>query len=223
MLANARGSASTLATTIVLALALSSCFTGSRPTLEPADTLVPLDDPAAADVVTALATTATTAFTIEYEIVTKFGGQTTRAVIATDEILGTSVEIGDIRYLFTAEGTTSTCSTTTLECATGIDETRVSDRQLTSTFFKQSAIERIRQDARVAVGPATGYEGSTDVGRASRCADFSVVDTQGAARTKTYCVFENYGVIATMDVADLSVRTVMVEDTVDPARFQPPA
>ena len=218
-----RGSASTLAATIVLALALSSCFTGSRPTLEPADTLVRLDDLAATAVVSALTTTATTAFTIEYEIVTKFGGQTTRAVIATDEILGTSVEIGDTRYLFTAEGTTSTCSTTTFECATGIDETRISDRQLTSTFFKQSAIERIRQDARVAVGPATGYEGTTDVGRASRCADFSVVDTQGAARTKTYCVFENYGVIATMDIADLSVRTVRVEDTVDPARFQPPA
>lgn len=222
MTQNVRGLTSTLVSSLMLALTLSSCFTGSRPTLEPIDTVVPLGDTAAAAVVTALTTTATTSFTIEYEITTKFGGQTTRAVIANDEILGTSVEIGDTRYLFTAEGTTSTCSTTTSECATGIDESRVSDRQLTSAFFKQSAIDRIRQDARVAVGPAAGYEVTSDDGRTSRCADFSVVDSQGASRTKTYCVFESYGVIASMDTADLSVRTLVVEDNADPARFQPP-
>lgn len=208
---------------VVMTATLSSCVTGPRPTLEPADTVVPLADPAAAAVVDALATSPTSSFTIEYDIVTNFGGQTTRAVVSVDEILGTSVEIGDTRYLFTAEGTTSTCSTTTLECSTGIDETRVSDRQLTSTFFKQSAIERIRQDARVAVGPATGYEGSADSERPSVCADFTVVDSQGASRTKTYCALTDYGVIATMEIADLSVRTVLVEDSVDPARFQPPA
>ncbi|CAB4592578.1 unannotated protein [freshwater metagenome] len=204
--------------------ALSSCFTGSRPTLEPMDTAVVVDDPAAAAVLDILAASpGSTSFTVRYEIVTNFGGLSTLAVVAVDEILGTSVEIGETRYLYTVEGTTSTCSTTTFECVTGIDETRISDRQLTSTFFKQSAIERIRQDTRVAVAPAIGREDSTVVDRASVCADFAVVDSQGAERTKTYCALTDYAVISTMETADLSVRAVSVEDSVDAARFQPPA
>jgi hypothetical protein len=207
-----------------MVFALSSCFTGARPTLEPVDTIVMVDDPAASAVLDILGSTPTsTSFTVSYEIVTNFGGLTTLAVVAVDEILGTSVEIAETRYLFTAEGTTSTCSTTTFECVNGIDETRVSDRQLTSTFFKQSAIERIRQDTRVAVAPANGRQDSTIVDRTSVCADFSVVDSQGAARTKTYCALADYAVISAMETADLSVRAVAVEDSIDTARFQPPA
>jgi hypothetical protein len=217
-------SMATIAITItIMVCALSSCFTGARPTLEPVDTLVTVNDPAASAVLDILGSSpATNSFTVRYEIVTNFGGLTSLAVVAVDEILGTSVEIGETRYLYTAEGTTSTCSTTTFECVTGIDETRVSDRQLTSTFFKQSAIERIRQDTRVAVAPAISREDSTVVDRTNVCVDFSVVDSQGAARTKTYCALENYAVIASMETADLTVRAVSVEDSVDAARFQPP-
>jgi hypothetical protein len=213
-----------LAQCAITVCVLSSCFTGERPTLEPVDTIVTVDDPVASAVLDLLGSTPTsTSFTIRYEIVTNFGGLTSLAVVAVDEILGTSVEIGETRYLFTAEGTTSTCSTTTFECVNGIDETRVSDRQLTSTFFKQSAIERIRQDARVAVAPANGREDSTIVDRAGKCANFSVVDAQGAERIKTYCALSDYAVISTMETADLSVRAVAVEDSVDTARFQPPS
>jgi len=205
------------------ALVLSSCFTGPRPTLEPIDTLVEVNDPAASAVIDVLAASPTGSFTITYEIVTNFGGLTTNAVVAVDDILGTSVEIGETRYLYTAEGATSTCSTTTLECATGIDETRVSDRQLTSTFFKQSAIERIRQDTRVAVAPAVGRQDDGVPGRTGVCADFTVVDSQGASRVKTYCALDGQAVISSMQTADLTVRTLEVNDTVDIARFQPPA
>jgi hypothetical protein len=209
---------------VMLSVLSTACFTGERPTLETSDTVAPVNDPAAAAILDVLAAAPTTpSFTVRYEIVTKFGGLETLAVVAVDPILGTSVEIGTTRYLYTAEGTTSTCSTDTFECATGIDETRVSDRQITSTFFKQSAIERIRQDTRVAVAPATGYERTTVVDASSRCADFTVVDSEGASRTKLYCVLVNHGVIATMETADLSVQIVGLEDTVDPARFQPPA
>ncbi len=160
-------------------------------------------------------------FTIEYDVVTKFGGLTTTAIVAIDPILGKSVEIGDTRFLYTAEGTTSTCTVSTGECSNGIDETRVSDRQLTSTFFAQSAMERIRQDARVAVGPANGYA-STTAERPTTCADFTVVDSTGASRTKTYCAFDALSVIAVLDTADLSITATTVTDTIDTARFQPP-
>jgi hypothetical protein len=73
------------------------------------------------------------------------------------------------------------------------------------------------------VAPANGRQDSTIVDRASVCADFSVVDSQGAARTKTYCALADYAVISAMETADLSVRAVAVEDSIDTARFQPPA
>lgn len=200
---------------------VSACFTGPRPTLEPSDTIAPLVDPAARAVVDSLSMSSTASFTIEYEIVTKFGGATTSAVVAFDPVLGTSVEIGDTRYLYSAQGTTTTCTVSTTDCSAGIDETRVSDRQLTSTFFKQSANERIRQDARVAVAPASGYP-STAADRATTCADFTVVDTTGASRTKTYCAFDDAHVIAIMDTADLSISARSITESVDAARFQPP-
>lgn len=202
-------------------LLVSSCFTGPRPSLETTDTIAPVQDPAARALVDLLATSTDASFTIEYDVVTKFGGLTTTAIVAIDPILGKSVEIGDTRFLYTAEGTTSTCTVSTGECSNGIDETRVSDRQLTSTFFAQSAMERIRQDARVAVGPANGYA-STTAERATTCADFTVVDSTGASRTKTYCAFDDLSVIAVLDTADLSITATTVTDTIDTARFQPP-
>ena len=209
-------------TTVMATVFLASCFTGPRPTLETVDTLAPVNDPAAESVLQVLTSTPTTSFTIEYEIVTKFGGAITSATVSFDPILGTSVDIADTRYLYTAEGTTSTCSKSTFECTTGIDETRVSDRQLTSTFHKQSAIERIRQDVRVAVGPAVGRTDSL-VDTAITCAEFPVVDSAGAPQTKSYCAFDDVSVIASMETADLSVTAVSMSPTADPALFQPPA
>jgi len=203
-------------------LFLASCFTGPRPTLETVDTVAPVNDPAAESVLRVLTSTPATSFTVGYEIVTKFGGAVTSATVSFDPILGTSVDIADTRYLYTAEGTTTTCSKSTFECTTGIDETRVSDRQLTSTFHKQSAIERIRQDARVAVGPSVGRTDSL-VDMATTCAEFPVVDSAGAPRTKSYCAFDDVSVIASMETADLSVTAISMSPSADPALFQPPA
>ncbi|MFZ9158167.1 MAG: hypothetical protein ACO29A_06710 [Ilumatobacteraceae bacterium] len=209
-------------TTFMATLFLASCFTGPRPTLETVDTLAPVNDPAAESVLRVLTSTPATSFTVGYEIVTKFGGAVTSATVSFDPILGTSVDIADTRYLYTAEGTTTTCSKSTFECTTGIDETRVSDRQLTSTFHKQSAIERIRQDVRVAVGPSVGRTDSL-VDMATTCAEFPVVDSAGAPRTKSYCAFDDVSVIASMETADLSVTAISMSPSADPALFQPPA
>lgn len=204
------------------ALVLTGCFTGPRPTLESVDELDPVNDPVANSLLQILTSQSATQFTIDYEIVTKFGGAVSSATVAFDPILGTSVDIGDTRYLYTAEGTTSTCSKVTFDCTTGIDETRVSDVQLTSTFHKQSAIERIRQDARVSTGPATSRT-ATIVDSSVECIDFAVVDSAGAPRTKSYCAFVGPNVIASMDTADLSVTATAASFTADVERFQPPA
>ena len=207
-----------LASTSICALVLSGCFTGERPTLMPEETVPAVSDTAIQEVIAILNSTPIANFTVAYEVVTKFGDLHTAATLAFDPSFGTSITIAEVRYIYSVNGTTLTCSTITSDCAPGIDESRVSDRQLVSTIFKKAAIERMQQDARVAVGSAVASS-EVIVDNNATCSAIPVVDSNGATQSKTYCAFNDLGVVASMDTADLAITALSFTATTTADQF----
>ncbi|MGA1156804.1 MAG: hypothetical protein ACO3WI_04590 [Ilumatobacteraceae bacterium] len=200
-------------------LLLAGCVTGERPRLMTDETLPPVDDSAISTVIDILtAPPDGTAFTVEYRITTKFGGQTTEGSVVVDPLNGTSVQIADTRYITRLDGSTLTCSTVTNSCVPGVDETKVADRMLNSRIFRDAMVDRLRQDANVAVGDST-LERRSIADRPSSCAEVPVVDGSGFTQQKSYCVFDGLGVLASFDGADLFIDTEQVLPTADPAVF----
>ncbi|MDA0370532.1 MAG: hypothetical protein O3C62_10080 [Actinomycetota bacterium] len=200
-------------------LLLAGCFTGERPRLMTDETLPPVDDSAISTVIDVLtAPPDGSAFTVVYRITTKFGGQTTDGSIVVDPLNGTSVQIADTRYVTLLDGSTVTCSTVTDTCVPGVDETRVADRMLNSRIFRDAIVDRLRQDANVAVGDSS-LERRSIAERPASCARIPVVDGSGFTQQKSYCVFDGLGVLASFDGADLFIDTERVLPTADPAVF----
>jgi len=202
----------------ISALVLNGCFTGERPTLMPDETVPAVSDSAIQEVIAILDSTPSSNFTISYEVVTKFGDLHTAATLAYDSSFGTSITIAEVRYIYLVNGTTLTCSTITSECSPGIDESRVSDRQLVSTIFKNATIERMQQDARVAVGSAVASS-EVIVDNNATCSAIPVVDSNGATQSKTYCAFNDFGVVASMDTADLAITALSFTATTTADQF----
>lgn len=183
------------------------------------DTLPAIDDSAISSLIEVFgAPTDGSAFTVVYRITTKFGGQTTDGSIVVDPLNGTSVQIGDTRYVTRLDGTTVTCSTITNACTPGVDETRVADRMLNSRIFREAMVDRLRQDSTVAVGDTT-LERRSIADRPASCVNVPVVDSSGITQQKSYCAFDGLGVLASFDGADLFIDTERVLSTVDPAVF----
>ncbi len=202
-----------------VSLVLAGCFTGERPRLVADDTLPPVDDTAISTVVDVLSAPSDgTAFTVVYRIITKFGGQTTDGSVVIDPLNGTSVRIADTRYITRLDGSTITCSTITNACTPGIDETKVADRMLNSRIFRDAIVDRLRQDATVAVGDST-LERRSVADRPASCVRVPVVDTSGITQQKSYCAFDGLGVLASLDAADLFIETEQVLMSADPAAF----
>lgn len=188
---------------------LQGCFTGPRPTLLSPITIPTVEDQSAQRVIDILASGATLTFTVNYRVLTKFGNLSSDAVFAHHPDFGNSISVGDVRFIYAPDGTSFTCSTITGECKPGIDESRVSDRQLVSTIFQSSAIERILQDTRVAVGKGISTTSSVN-DQPTTCTAIPVVDSNAATQEKTYCAFQNLGVLARLETADLSILAISV-------------
>ncbi len=188
---------------------LQGCFTGARPTLLSPTTSPTVEDQSVQAVIDVLVSETTLTFTVGYRVLTKFGNLSSDAAFAHHPDFGNSISIGDVRFIYAPDGTSSTCSTTTGECKPGIDESRVSDRQLVSTIFQSSAIERILQDTRVAVGMGTSTTSSIS-DQPTTCTAIPVVDSNAATQKKTYCAFDNLGVLASLETADLSISAISV-------------
>lgn len=203
--------------------ALGGCITGERPRLVTDDTIPSIDDAAISAVVDVLAAGFTsdselTSFRVDYSVTTKFGGQSTTGSISVDRELGTSLQIAEVRFVFAADGSTATCSTITSECRPGIDETRVADRMVNSRIFQSAVIDRLEQDAVVAVGDSQSSS-RTIADRPATCATVPVVDSTGITREKSYCAFDGLGVLAYLDTADLLIEATAVNPSADPSAF----
>lgn len=184
----------------------------------PEATIPAVSDTAIQDVIAILNSTPASSFTITYEVVTKFGNLYTAATLAYDPSFGTSITIAEVRFIYSVDGTTLTCSTITSACNPGIDESRVSDRQMVSTIFKQATVGRMQQDARVAVGDAIASQ-EVIVDKNATCGAIPVVDSNGATQEKTYCAFTELGVVASMDSADLAITALSFTATTTADQF----
>lgn len=203
--------------TSALASITVSCVTGPRPTLGPTTSLAPISDPAISDVIATLSGSLSSPFTVVYDITTKYGGAPSSAEFTFDPTKGSAVLIEDVLYVFPLDASEVTCtwleeSLTAQDCASGIDETRVSHLQLNSRVFKEAVVDRLRRDAQVAAGEATARRDEI-AEREATCVDIPVIDGNGSQQTKIYCAYSDIGVVALLDTADLEITAVYVDAT----------
>jgi hypothetical protein len=192
----------------VVALGMSGCFVGERPTL--ADE--PSTGSAAVDaVIDRVHTLGETVYTADYDVVPAFTEATTLVRASQSGPSRRSLTIGDVRYLVDG-AETRTCTVSTGECVDTIDAARVSDVQMTPDFFGTSLVARLRHDAEIAVGESTA---STEevLGQTATCA---AIPVDGA--TNTYCVLDN-GVLTRLAAGDLTVKITAYEPGADAALF----
>lgn len=208
---------------LALTVSTTACVTGPRPTLGPETTLAPVTDAAILGVIDALSAEPASAFSVTYDVTTKYGGITSTAEVTFDPERGTAVLIDEVLYVFSANGSALTCSwseesLSAENCSAGTDESRVSDLQLNSRVFNSAAIDRLARDAQVAARPSVSRE-TTTAERTSTCVDVPVVDSTGTERMKSYCAFPDLGVIASLDTGDLTINAVFVDDVATTTLF----
>lgn len=97
----------------------------------------------------------------------------------------------------------------------------MSHLQLNSRVFREAAIDRLRRDAEVASGPSTARE-ATIAERPATCVDVPVIDGNGSQQKKSYCVFPELGILASLDTADLIINAVFIDDIVTTTLFNVP-
>lgn len=197
-----------LAATIAVAVGMSGCFTGERPTLADEPTT---GSPAVDAVVERVRSLGDAVYTASYDVVTTFDNKTTPVRAAQSGTSRRSLTIGDVRYLVDGPST-RTCTVSTGECTDTIDAARVSDVQMTPDFFGTSLAARLRHDAEVAVAdPTTSTE---DIqGQPAACTSIPVDGS-----TNTYCVLDN-GVLGRMEAGDLVITMTAYEPGADASLF----
>jgi hypothetical protein len=204
-------------------LLLAGCFTGKRPSFRE-DTFGTgtTSGDAAIDAVLAkfdVATTAPPTFTATYAITVRFGNvpKTATVVVEGNEQAVTmhdDTSNSDVRLLQTTAGS-QTCRGAL--CSSGLDETAISDTQLTSTFWAADMAKRLRFDAASKIGP-TAQHTEQVAGQAASCVDV----VQANNSTPTYCVLDD-GVLAKLTDADVYITLQSFATTADPTAFAAPA
>lgn len=189
------------------AVALVGCATGPRPTLVDVPAI---DDPAIATLIDMLAIADDATFTAEYLITVNYGGNTVIATVAQSEA-DRSVTVGDVRYLWTS-ASQRTCDRISGECENGIDDTRISDVQITHQFWGRAMSFRIRTDADRDIGPARSYA----IELAGISATCAVIPVTGG--DKSYCVTDA-GPLAMYLGPDISIELTSWSPEVNPDLF----
>jgi hypothetical protein len=197
---------------VAVAVAVSACATGPRPSfdaLEP--TLSPTGDAAVDAVLEQLDAVAVAQFTADYEVLTRFGGLESTATVVQADNSRRSVTINDIRFL-NGTGTAATCDLVAQECEARINDARVSDVSITHDFYGPSFARRLRVDEARSIAPATPSD-ETIAGQPAVCAAVPV-----SGGTVTYCAVEN-GPLARYVGADLEIEMTGFTDVADETKF----
>ena len=183
----------------VLALTITGCQTGKRPTFadDPFPKGAPTGDAAIDAVLAKLDAVGEDPFTATYEIITKFGNVSrTAAVSATAG--RRSVTLGNVRFLSSTASTTTCIFEATPQCTAGLEIARVSDTLLTPDFYALDAAKRLRRDALSIIGPTVSR--SEMIGnQPANCVDLVV-----SGGTIVYCILDS-GLLAKIDDADVAV------------------
>lgn len=195
------------------AVVLTGCFTGKRPS--------PANDPfqpgtssgnAAIDQVLAqLDQVDSGPYTADYTVLTKYGNTSRPATVAVDGSRR-SVTIGEVRFLTTADSAQTCLLDSAQPCSSTIDPARVSDTQITPTFFAADAAKRLRRDATSMVAPPLSHVENI-AGQVATC-----VDVPLPGGTSVFCALQG-GPLARLDDAAVSIDLRSFTATVDEAVF----
>lgn len=186
---------------------LSACATGPRPTLV-AD--IPVNDAGIVAVLDAFDLADSAEFTANYRITVNYGNVAVNASV-TQKQRERSVTIGDIRYLVET-GSTRTCMLSNSTCTQGLDDTKVSDVQITHQFWSRATAQRLRIDANRNIGPTEQYVA------VFANADTNCVSVPVVGGTKVYCVTRD-GVLAHYAGPDLLIELTEYSNEVDQTLF----
>lgn len=186
---------------------LSACATGPRPTLV-AD--IPVNDAGIVAVLDAFDLADSAEFTANYRITVNYGNVAVNASV-TQKQRERSVTIGDIRYLVET-GSTRTCMLSNSACTQGLDDTKVSDVQITHQFWSRATAQRLRIDASRNIGPTEQYVA------VFANADTNCVSVPVVGGTKVYCVTRD-GVLAHYAGPDLLIELTEYSNEVDQTLF----
>jgi len=180
-------------------VALTGCFTGERPSLAPETSV---DDAAVQSVLDRLDRADSLDFIATYNIIPSSTGDTTQATVAQ---LGgrRRVKIGDVEFI--ADGTVArTCRTDIDECDDFLDDARISDLNLTHTFWGAAFRTRLELDAARRIGPSSGSS-TTIAGQPAVCVDVILPSVATSSGTVVYCTLDA-GILARYFGADVSIE-----------------
>ena len=192
---------------VALAFAVSSCAIGPRPTLV-AD--IPVNDSGIVAILDRFDEADRAEFTASYRITLNYGNLATDAIVSQSQG-ERSITIGDVRYLVET-GSTRTCVLTKSSCTSGLDDTKVSDFQITHQFWSRATEQRLRVDAGRNIGPSEQYVAEF----ADTVVDCVSVPVVGG--TKVYCVTQD-GVLAHYAGPDLLIELTSYSNDADQELF----
>jgi hypothetical protein len=196
-----------------LAMLLSGCFTGERPsfTTEPFRPGASSGDPAIDAVLTELDATNQGPFTADYTVLTKFGNTTRPATVAVSEGRR-SVTVADVRFI-TINGTSQTCLLGKSDpCSSTIDPARISDAQITPDFYAVDAAKRLRRSAIARIGTPVAHV-ETFAGQPATCVDVPV-----SGGVSVFCALPK-GPLAQLDDGAVSINLTQYAPAIDESLF----
>ena len=208
-----------MAAGIASALLLPAGCTGKRGSLATAasaatggDTGVPVGDAVVDAVLAGLERTMTTSFTATYAIARKLGATRATALVSRAP-LATSVTIGDIRFV--RADVDHTCVLSTKTCEDTINDARISDLGLASSFWRDAPARSLRVAYSRRAGAAVGSD-ETIAGQPAHCVAVPV-----GTGVERYCSLDT-GAVARWDTAYVTVELTSWEPAVRQEAFEIP-
>lgn len=196
---------------LAAALLLTGCFTGERPNFDDEAERAPIVSSGNADidaVLERLDRVGSSEFTADYRIETKFGPVLSDATVVHAPGRRRSVTVEDVRFLVDGDDT-RTCTVSTAECETGLNDARISQTQLPHEFYGPSMAARLRTSANRRTGDPEPFT-ETIAGQTATCVVVRVAGNNG----ETFCALDS-GVLARFDGADQNIELVGYRPTPD--------
>jgi len=196
--------AAVLSTIVVVTAVLAGCALGPRPTLTDERRV---DDSAIEAVLDRLDGAGATSFTATYAITPTLADAVPAEVTVTHSPASSHVVVASggavtVEYV-TTDGEQRTCAAGQSDCVAGLDETRISNLAVSSSFWGPSSAQKLRTDATRNVADATA---STEIlaGETATCAAVPIGPT---GIPTVYCAVDG-GPLAAYRGADVTIELI---------------
>ena len=196
---------------------LAGCFTGERPSFEDEDA-IPTEATGNADidlVLGLLDSVNSSEFTAGYDIETQFNAVSSTGLVVQAAGQRRSITVDNearsVRFIVDGQDE-RTCDLLTAECEASLNDARISDTQLSHTFYGPAFAARLRTDAGRRIDEPIAYPKSI-AGQPAQCIDIAV-----AGGTKTYCALGS-GALAEFVGADVTIELTSYSPEPDTTKF----